>query len=294
MARATHGSGRPSCGSVLVIMVLASTGFQLYGAFIGGVQRRVLQPHVARPSVPQQDDKHEVHHSDPVQTPEVNYFTNQDILGCLSEGCSVERLEVLDGKLSRDARRMQEAIDNLQYVQQSSPQAAIAEVLQQLHSSVENIGNMRKKLGVALQESSVVVEKASELDMGSVPTLQMPEVNYFTNLAIAECLAEGCSIEKLAELEGRLSRDEKHIKESVQKLQAVQRMLPSAEMAETLGWFENCLRNSHTIREQLRGAKGIGNLQFAKTLVKQFVQSGVASQDGNDRFADHPAEHTAA
>mmetsp|Transcript_26572 Transcript_26572/g.55143 ORF Transcript_26572/g.55143 Transcript_26572/m.55143 type:complete len:180 (+) Transcript_26572:53-592(+) len=105
--------------------------------------------------------------------------------------------------------------------------------------------------------------------------LQPPEVNYFTNQAIMGCLNDGCPIEVLDDLEGKLSRDEARIAASVQELRAAQASSPTpANVAEVLGWLRNVLSNSRSLREQLQSARearhGLHGMHFAS----QFVNRG--------------------
>merc|ERR1719473_236488 len=48
--------------------------------------------------------------SQPIQVPEVNSYTNQRIMDCLSGGCSVDMIEDLQCKLLRDETRIKDHI----------------------------------------------------------------------------------------------------------------------------------------------------------------------------------------
>uniref|UniRef100_A0A7S1QG72 Uncharacterized protein n=1 Tax=Alexandrium catenella TaxID=2925 RepID=A0A7S1QG72_ALECA len=102
-----------------------------------------------------------------------------------------------------------------------------------------------------------------------------PEVNYYTNQAIMECLNEGCPIEVLDELEGKLSRDEARIKTSLEELRHAQEAsFEPADVAEVLGWFDSVLANSRSIREQLQSAKQARHGLHGMRFVSQFVNGG--------------------
>jgi len=299
----TNRSNGRRCSAVLMAIAFASTGFRLFDAFIGGVNRRVLGQRTTLMTKVRAAD-HNVEDHQPLQTPEVNYFTNENIVECLTEGCSVEKLEELDGKLERDQGRILESINQLRAIQQATPSADLAEVIGWFRNYLDNSREIRQKLGadqgsgmdakVAEDSSSVVAEEGAEASTDPNPALQMPEVNYFTNLAIAECLTEGCSVEVLNELEGRLSRDAMRIQESMDKLRTAQRSSQSADLAEALGWFKNYINNSRNIQEQLSTAKSIKGSNFAKAFAQQFVQKKQGPWGGKDHLTDHPAERASA
>jgi len=48
-----------------------------------------------------------------LELPEVNYFTRQDIVKCIEEGCSIEESTELEHKLARDEERIQSEIETL-------------------------------------------------------------------------------------------------------------------------------------------------------------------------------------
>eukprot|EP00443_Scrippsiella_acuminata_P114845 CAMPEP_0115661220 /NCGR_PEP_ID=MMETSP0272-20121206/46670_1 /TAXON_ID=71861 /ORGANISM="Scrippsiella trochoidea, Strain CCMP3099" /LENGTH=229 /DNA_ID=CAMNT_0003099445 /DNA_START=1 /DNA_END=687 /DNA_ORIENTATION=+ len=114
--------------------------------------------------------------------------------------------------------------------------------------------------------------------------LQMPEVNYFTNQAIMDCLQEGCSIEVLEELIGKLQRDERRIQEALDELRAAQEEQHSADIAEALGWFRNFLDNSRQLREALQSVEGLkhATTNFAKQFVEQGRRRGGDTSGGSE------------
>ncbi|CAK0840736.1 unnamed protein product [Prorocentrum cordatum] len=81
------------------------------------------------------------------------------------------------------------------------------------------------------------------------------KVNYFTNLAIVDCLTEGCPVEELIELEGRLSADEAAIHEHLRELRDVQERAHSPDVAEALAWFGTVAKNSQQLRDQFKTIK---------------------------------------
>lgn len=143
------------------------------------------------------------------------------------------------------------------------------------------------------RSSALGVARAAQGGHAEAPesqSLQPPEVNYFTNKAIMDCLNEGCPIEVLDELEGKLSRDEARIEASVQELRAAQASSPKpADVAEVLGWLRNVLSNSRSLREQLHSARdarhGLHGMDFAS----QFVNRGTfADQFTKGSTVDFP------
>mmetsp|Transcript_112054 Transcript_112054/g.304167 ORF Transcript_112054/g.304167 Transcript_112054/m.304167 type:complete len:506 (+) Transcript_112054:120-1637(+) len=89
----------------------------------------------------------------------------------------------------------------------------------------------------------------------ALAALQVPQVNYFTNLAIVDCLTEGCPVEELIELEGRLSADEAAIHEHLRELRDVQERAHSPDVAEALAWFGTVAKNSQQLRDQFKTIK---------------------------------------
>mmetsp|Transcript_42693 Transcript_42693/g.117818 ORF Transcript_42693/g.117818 Transcript_42693/m.117818 type:complete len:190 (-) Transcript_42693:170-739(-) len=94
--------------------------------------------------------------------------------------------------------------------------------------------------------------------------LQPPEVNYFASQRIADCLTEGCSVEELEDLGGRLARDSERLEESIAQLRKAQETAHSADIAETIAWVRNILYNNRELCDQLQSARGVYDSDFAK------------------------------
>eukprot|EP00419_Tripos_fusus_P011912 CAMPEP_0172664728 /NCGR_PEP_ID=MMETSP1074-20121228/6797_1 /TAXON_ID=2916 /ORGANISM="Ceratium fusus, Strain PA161109" /LENGTH=190 /DNA_ID=CAMNT_0013480935 /DNA_START=64 /DNA_END=636 /DNA_ORIENTATION=+ len=109
------------------------------------------------------------------------------------------------------------------------------------------------------------------------------EVNEATNLAIQDCLEDGCSVEALMALDEKVARDEKRVQETMDKLNGVQKTAFSDDNAETLAWYTNFLNRSGSLRAQLQALRGLQDIDFVKQLVKA---ASVAF--GGGRSTDYP------
>jgi len=85
----------------------------------------------------------------PLQPPAVNYFTNQDIVRCLEEGCSVEALEDLSSRLATDEERFRSTMEELQAAQSKEYSADVAEILGWLRNVLDNSCNTKEQLKAA-------------------------------------------------------------------------------------------------------------------------------------------------
>mmetsp|Transcript_120628 Transcript_120628/g.336605 ORF Transcript_120628/g.336605 Transcript_120628/m.336605 type:complete len:192 (-) Transcript_120628:276-851(-) len=101
----------------------------------------------------------------------------------------------------------------------------------------------------------------------SVPA-PLLEVNDATNMAIMDCLEDGCSVEALMALDEKLARDEKKIQDSMVELKEIQKTSFSPDNLEALAWFDNFLSRTGSLRAQLQAMKGVESSDFVKQIVK--------------------------
>mmetsp|Transcript_15470 Transcript_15470/g.48632 ORF Transcript_15470/g.48632 Transcript_15470/m.48632 type:complete len:196 (+) Transcript_15470:73-660(+) len=116
----------------------------------------------------------------------------------------------------------------------------------------------------------------------SVP-VPLLEANEATNVAIMDCLEEGCSVDALMALDAKLARDEQKVKESIEEVEARQKTEFSEDNTEALAWFKNFLGRTGTLRGQLQAMRGIENVDFAK----QFIKAASVAFGGG-RPTDYP------
>jgi hypothetical protein len=118
--------------------------------------------------------------------------------------------------------------------------------------------------------------------------LQVPQVNYFASIEIMDCLTEGCTTERLYELEEKMHTDELAIAEHVEELRAAQEGVHSPDVAEALAWFRTVAENSKQLRPQLEMSKdahaervkAIKNSEFAQEFAASLVVgSGSSDED---------------
>jgi len=124
------------------------------------------------------------------------------------------------------------------------------------------------KVARASYESGKVnlgVETTMEAPASQLPVL---ECNDATKLAIIDCLEQGCSVEALMKLDEVVARDEKKVQESIEDLRTKQKTSFSDDNAETLGWLENYIARSGSLRGQLQAMKGLQDVDFVKQLVR--------------------------
>jgi len=123
------------------------------------------------------------------------------------------------------------------------------------------------------------------VELGESKNLPKPllEANEATNLAIANCIEGGCSVEALMELDQKLARDEGKIQSSIEEVKAVQKTAFSQDNVEALVWFDNFLQRTGGLRAQLQALQGAKDSDFAKQLVKA---ASVAF--GGGRETDYP------
>eukprot|EP00931_Biecheleriopsis_adriatica_P085914 TRINITY_DN60684_c0_g1_i1.p1 TRINITY_DN60684_c0_g1~~TRINITY_DN60684_c0_g1_i1.p1 ORF type:complete len:210 (+),score=61.24 TRINITY_DN60684_c0_g1_i1:71-631(+) len=104
-----------------------------------------------------------------------------------------------------------------------------------------------------------------------------------TRLAILECVEEGCSVEALMEFDARLAKDEEKIKQSLDKLQAANKMDATEENSKRLAWYDNFLRRTSSLRAQLLSVKKVKDVDFTQQFMK-----AAAVAFGGGRPTDYP------
>eukprot|EP00930_Biecheleria_cincta_P092840 TRINITY_DN8289_c0_g1_i4.p1 TRINITY_DN8289_c0_g1~~TRINITY_DN8289_c0_g1_i4.p1 ORF type:complete len:175 (+),score=38.15 TRINITY_DN8289_c0_g1_i4:138-662(+) len=127
------------------------------------------------------------------------------------------------------------------------------------------------------------------LDGKVVATKSMPkpvlEANEATNLAIQDCLEEGCSVEALMALDAKLAKDESTIQANLEQLHNAQATEYSEDSAEQIAWLSNFLDRSGSLRAQLQT---VSTLKSEGDFIAQLVRAaGVAF--GGGRKGDYPA-----
>eukprot|EP00933_Yihiella_yeosuensis_P063152 TRINITY_DN6623_c0_g1_i1.p1 TRINITY_DN6623_c0_g1~~TRINITY_DN6623_c0_g1_i1.p1 ORF type:complete len:190 (+),score=42.55 TRINITY_DN6623_c0_g1_i1:185-754(+) len=117
----------------------------------------------------------------------------------------------------------------------------------------------------------------------SVPK-PMLECNEATNVAIQDCLEEGCSVEALMELDRKLAKDEQKIADTMAEIHNTQASEYSQDAAEQVIWLDNFLSRTGALRAQLHAVNTFkADSDFAKTLMK-----AAAVAFGGGRQTDYP------
>lgn len=109
---------------------------------------------------------------------------------------------------------------------------------------------------------------AAEVELSEKPrsTLQLPEANYFVELAAEECIKEGCSVETLQRLHSKLMLDEDRIRERVEMLAQSQDSLYFDDVPVEIGLLRLALSRLHYLSSELKAMLGIQNSEFSKEL----------------------------
>eukprot|EP00441_Pelagodinium_beii_P032274 CAMPEP_0197640362 /NCGR_PEP_ID=MMETSP1338-20131121/14682_1 /TAXON_ID=43686 ORGANISM="Pelagodinium beii, Strain RCC1491" /NCGR_SAMPLE_ID=MMETSP1338 /ASSEMBLY_ACC=CAM_ASM_000754 /LENGTH=186 /DNA_ID=CAMNT_0043213207 /DNA_START=54 /DNA_END=614 /DNA_ORIENTATION=+ len=110
------------------------------------------------------------------------------------------------------------------------------------------------------------------------------EANEATNLAIQDCLEEGCSVEALMTLDAKLARDEGSIQTALKEMHASQAVEYSEDAVEQISWFENFLGRAGSLRAQLQA---VSTLKSEGDFVGQFVRAASVAFGGG-RHGDYP------
>eukprot|EP00930_Biecheleria_cincta_P065070 TRINITY_DN50774_c0_g1_i1.p1 TRINITY_DN50774_c0_g1~~TRINITY_DN50774_c0_g1_i1.p1 ORF type:complete len:177 (+),score=39.71 TRINITY_DN50774_c0_g1_i1:88-618(+) len=97
-------------------------------------------------------------------------------------------------------------------------------------------------------------------------TLQLPEANYFVELAAEECIKEGCSVETLQHLHSKLMLDEDRIRERVEMLAQQQDSLYFDDLSVEIGLLRLALSRLHRLSSELNAMLGVQNSDFSKEL----------------------------
>mmetsp|Transcript_37932 Transcript_37932/g.109434 ORF Transcript_37932/g.109434 Transcript_37932/m.109434 type:complete len:200 (-) Transcript_37932:148-747(-) len=109
--------------------------------------------------------------------------------------------------------------------------------------------------------------------------LQVPEANYFATEAAEHCIEDGCPVEVVESLAGRLERDEPRIEAAIEQLKSRSEASGAAGGAEQeIEWLQHFLEQSRDLRERLHGAIS-QNFNAAKD-VAGFVGLGSGSTGG--------------
>jgi len=111
------------------------------------------------------------------------------------------------------------------------------------------------------------------------------EVNEATNVAIQDCLEEGCSVEALMSLDVKLAADESKVAETMKEIAAAQKTAYSEDNDEKLSWYGNFLSRTGTLREQLRALSSVKDKE--SDFVKQLVKAASVAFGGG-RSGDYP------
>mmetsp|Transcript_139037 Transcript_139037/g.352470 ORF Transcript_139037/g.352470 Transcript_139037/m.352470 type:complete len:190 (+) Transcript_139037:48-617(+) len=125
-----------------------------------------------------------------------------------------------------------------------------------------------------------------DAELGESKSLPVPvlEASEATNRAIMDCIEEGCSVDAIMELDGKLARDEQKIQASIEAVKTAQKTAYSEENVAALVWFDNFLQRAGGLRAQLQALKGTPqDTDFVKQLVKA---ASVAF--GGGRETDYP------
>mmetsp|Transcript_96518 Transcript_96518/g.133810 ORF Transcript_96518/g.133810 Transcript_96518/m.133810 type:complete len:189 (-) Transcript_96518:116-682(-) len=112
----------------------------------------------------------------------------------------------------------------------------------------------------------------------------MLEANEATTVAIQDCLEEGCSVEALMELDGKLARDEARVKAMLDNLHDVQSKEYCEDTAEQIAWLSNFLDRSGSLRGQLVAVKSV---KEPEPLATQIMKAAAVAFGGG-RQGDYP------
>eukprot|EP00931_Biecheleriopsis_adriatica_P049421 TRINITY_DN2858_c0_g1_i3.p1 TRINITY_DN2858_c0_g1~~TRINITY_DN2858_c0_g1_i3.p1 ORF type:complete len:189 (-),score=64.41 TRINITY_DN2858_c0_g1_i3:101-667(-) len=111
------------------------------------------------------------------------------------------------------------------------------------------------------------------------------EANEATNLAIQDCLEEGCSVEALMALDQKLASDEKKVTEALDAMHASQSVEYSEEGEEQVAWLKNFLDRSGSLRAQLQA---VNTLKVDGDFASQLMRAAAVAFGGG-RSGDYPA-----
>lgn len=235
--------------------------------------------------------------------PEVNFFVNQQIKGCLMEGCSVEEIEELEAKLGRDEARIEAVIKELRVEMEQEHSHDAAEWLhllrnflgdsQELREQLEQVRNIKQSFfkhligavgalpvghgttGGLLERGVGIVgavrPRAGEFVAASHQKRPHPKVTRhygeddaivgdiydFVNRQIRDCVEEGCSVDKLQELEADLVRDEARVDNVIKELKDLDEQEHSPEAAVRLHLLGNLFGESQELHERLEQVRGM-------------------------------------
>jgi hypothetical protein len=123
------------------------------------------------------------------------------------------------------------------------------------------------------------------VELGDSKTVPVPvlEANEATNLAIRDCLEEGCDVSALMNLDAKLARDEDKIRDAMLSVKDVQKTAFSQDNTEALVWYDNFLQRMGGLRAQLQALSGHKETDFVRQLVK-----AAAVGFGGGRETDYP------
>jgi len=110
------------------------------------------------------------------------------------------------------------------------------------------------------------------------------EANEATNLAIMDCLEEGCSVEALLSLDQKLAHDEATIQDTLKKVHASQAVEFSQAANEEISWLTNFLDRVGSLRAQLQA---VSTLKADSDFIGQFVRAASIAFGGG-RNGDYP------
>uniref|UniRef100_A0A7S2DED8 Uncharacterized protein n=1 Tax=Alexandrium andersonii TaxID=327968 RepID=A0A7S2DED8_9DINO len=86
--------------------------------------------------------------------------------------------------------------------------------------------------------------------------LQVPEANYFATEAALHCIEDGCPVEEVEQLYGKLERDEPRIQATIEELKESSEAAGAAEgVQQEIAWLQQFLDRSRDMREKLHGVK---------------------------------------
>uniref|UniRef100_A0A7S1SDC3 Uncharacterized protein n=1 Tax=Alexandrium catenella TaxID=2925 RepID=A0A7S1SDC3_ALECA len=138
-------------------------------------------------------------------------------------------------------------------------------------------------LPTSLRTSSRVIARAASFETGkvnvgvdagksspsSLPAPLLEATNRATNVAIMDCLEQGCSVEALMALDAKLARDEAKVQDTMDEVRETQKTEFSEDNLEAIAWLENFLGRAGSLRAQLQAMKGAGGeSDFVKQLMK--------------------------
>mmetsp|Transcript_52651 Transcript_52651/g.122555 ORF Transcript_52651/g.122555 Transcript_52651/m.122555 type:complete len:190 (-) Transcript_52651:46-615(-) len=109
-------------------------------------------------------------------------------------------------------------------------------------------------------------------ELRAASSVQLPEANYFTNIAAAQCLEEGCSIFEAKAIYARLQRDEPRIEESIEHLQAASKAAGVARNTEEeIRWLRDFLSESRVVRKKLESVFGFSGSETVENFFGAFA-----------------------